>query len=57
LTNQPIRSRRLGNAHLDVQAGRRGHVDEGVQPEAVDLAALPACRTAAVPVAGPGRAS
>jgi hypothetical protein len=32
LTNQPIRSGRLGNAHLDVQAGRHGHVDEGVRP-------------------------
>jgi hypothetical protein len=42
LSNQPIRSRRLGNAHLDVQARPRGHVDEGVRPEAVDLAAHPA---------------
>jgi hypothetical protein len=29
----------LGNAHLDVQAGRHGHVDQRVQPEEDDLAA------------------
>ena len=54
LTNQPIRSRRLGNAHLDVQAGRRGHVDEGVRPEEADLAELPTRRTAAVLARWPG---
>jgi hypothetical protein len=36
---QPIRSRRLANAHFDMQASRHSHGDERVQPEEANLAA------------------